>query len=627
MKRAVLLSLFLLVLPATLALAADPPGRVARLDYMNGAVSIQPEGTGEWAAGSVNQPLTNADNVWTDKDARAELSVGLGVLRMGPESSLTITNVSDSAVQVELHQGTLNLRVRHLFDGETYEVNTANLSFTLQKSGEYRFDVDPNGDTTTVTVWKGEGDATGGGPAVRLRSHEQARFSGIALAHDTNAAPASDGFDDWCRVRDQREDHSLSARYVAPGVIGYEDLDGYGQWEVIPPYGAVWVPAVPAGWAPYRFGHWVWVGPWGWTWIDDAPWGFAPFHYGRWISYNGFWGWAPGPIYARPCYAPALVAWFGGPGFGAGFSFGIGGGVAWVPLGFGEPFFPYYGVSVGYFRSINLSGTRIVNINGISNNYFRNPGGVLPVHYVNARFAGGVTAVSRDTFVHARPIGNAFVHVPANALAGAHAQSRVPFEATRESRLGPGAGRSAAAPPARAFERQALSRSGSPAGSSRGQSNIADLRRPAGRAMLHGSTGNAGLHSNAGVADSRHYVPRPGGNSAVAVKAKPSAAQNSTSAQLSRSVPRPTGAVSPAAGHGNTTGLSGTRSSGWGSSGTGHSGSSSPHGAAAPSGTTPHGGSGETPHSGAPRSYAPANRDGGARAASRSFHSPVGRRG
>ena len=28
-------------------------------------------------------------------------------------------------------------------------------------------------------------------------------------------------------------------------------------------------------------------------------------------AWNGYWGWAPGPIVVRPVYAPALVAFFG----------------------------------------------------------------------------------------------------------------------------------------------------------------------------------------------------------------------------------------------------------------------------------------------------------------------------
>jgi hypothetical protein len=92
-----------------------------------------------------------------------------------------------------------------------------------------------------------------------------------------------DAFDRWSADLDRREDRVASTRYVSPQMTGYEDLDSYGTWRTMPEYGAVWVPAVAAGWAPYRYGHWVWIEPWGWSWVDDAPWGFAPFHYGRWV--------------------------------------------------------------------------------------------------------------------------------------------------------------------------------------------------------------------------------------------------------------------------------------------------------------------------------------------------------
>ena len=59
----------------------EPPARAARLQYMSGSVSVQPQGTGDWVAGEVNRPLTNSDNVWADKDSRAEISVGTGLIR------------------------------------------------------------------------------------------------------------------------------------------------------------------------------------------------------------------------------------------------------------------------------------------------------------------------------------------------------------------------------------------------------------------------------------------------------------------------------------------------------------------------------------------------------------------
>ena len=204
------------------------------------------------------------------------------------------------------------------------------IAFTVMKTGVYRFDVYPSEDQTWVTVRSGYGEATGKGPAVRVNSGLQVRFSGgNSLQNAAYSAPARDGFEDWAQVRDKRLADSLSARYVSPGVIGYQDLDAYGVWQTSPAYGAVWVPtSVPPGWAPYRYGHWAWIAPWGWTWVDDAPWGFAPFHYGRWVAWNGGWGWAPGPIgYWNPYYAPALVGWIGGPGFGIGFGWG-GGGLA-----------------------------------------------------------------------------------------------------------------------------------------------------------------------------------------------------------------------------------------------------------------------------------------------------------
>src|ERR1700682_1840168 len=144
----------------------DPPARAARLQYMNGSISVQPQGTGDWVSGEINRPLTDADNIWADKNSRAELSVGTGVIRIDSDSSLTLTDVAENMVQVQLHQGALNLHVRRLYDNERYEVDTPNQAFTVSKPGDYRFDVDPDGDKTVVTVWSGEGAATGDGQAV-----------------------------------------------------------------------------------------------------------------------------------------------------------------------------------------------------------------------------------------------------------------------------------------------------------------------------------------------------------------------------------------------------------------------------------------------------------------------------
>ena len=407
--RAILVSLLMLLLSATVLWAEDdPPGRVARLQYVSGSVSMQPQGTQDWVEATLNRPLTTSDNLWTDKDSRAELSVGTGVFRMNSETSLTFSNLNDRTIQVQLHQGTLSLHLRKLYDGEIYEIDTPNMAFTVQKSGEYRFEVQPEGDASTVTVFKGKGDATGEGPAVRVEAKEQARFTdGTSMAHSFSPAPTLDGFDEWGIVRNQREDKYGSGQYVSADVIGAGDLDEYGTWTEVPEYGPIWRPTrVAVGWAPYRDGHWVWINPWGWTWVDDEPWGFAPFHYGRWVSYGGYWGWAPGPYYARPVYAPALVTWFGGRGWGVGIGFGGGPSYGWCPLGFGEPFVPWYRGSRGYFGRVNVSNTRITNINIVTNNYYDHHG--TWNRYANMR---GATAVSERTMLNSRPVCGEMLHM------------------------------------------------------------------------------------------------------------------------------------------------------------------------------------------------------------------------
>jgi len=515
--------------------AQDPPGRVARIDYMSGQVSIQPHGTDDWVQAERNRPLTLSDNVWADKDSRGELDLGTGFMRINSETSLTLTNVNNDAVQVSLHQGALNVHIQKLYGGEVWEVDTPNMAFTISKSGEYRFDVDPNSDTTMVTVWKGEGQATGQGPAVRLHEGEQAQFNnGTSLTHETHSAPRPDGFDEWCQVRDRQLERSVSARHVAPGTVGYEDLDEYGTWKESPEYGDVWVPtAVSPGWAPYSYGNWMWQDPWGWTWVDSYPWGFAPFHYGRWVSWGGGWGWAPGPYWVRPWYAPALVAWWGGPRWGLGFGwgwgfgvgFGFGGGFGWCPLGFHDAFFPWYHVSAGYFRGVNFGG-RIANFNHISNTYFHDGGrnalygraGVRMPEFANR--SGAVTAMSREGLEHGLQVRGNSVRPTSAQLQTASSLGRVNASPTRASVLGARSGQAAARPSSAAFSRSTVTRMNPPAAPrsaatqaafSRGAENnpTRSAAPTAARTPENAGRTNTGSAAVRSPAPGGRYVPRP----------------------------------------------------------------------------------------------------------------------
>jgi len=433
----------------------DPPARVARLNYMQGSVSFQPGGEGDWVDAVPNRPMTTGDNLWTDRNSRAELHAGSTSIRLSSETSLTFLELDDHVMQLRLAQGSVLVRVHHLDDDDTVEIDTPNLAFTVQRTGEYRVDVNPEGRTSIVDVYQGRGEAVGGGNSYTVVANQQASFSGDpdnGLSYDVEPLPWGDDFTSWAFERDRREDHSQSANYVSPEMTGYEDLDDNGNWSYSGNYGPVWYPtAIPVGWAPYRFGHWVWVAPWGWTWVDDASWGFAPFHYGRWCQIGGRWGWIPGPVAVRPVYAPALVAFVGG---GGGFHVGGGIGVAWFPLGPGEVFVPGYHVSRAYVNQVNVSNTvvNVTKVTNVYNNYTTNNVTVNKITYVNQT---SVTAVSKETFVNARPVAHNVVAVQQRDIEQAPIGRMTGVEPVHGSVMGAGKP-TAVAPPKAVIARQVV---------------------------------------------------------------------------------------------------------------------------------------------------------------------------
>nr|WP_311527592.1 DUF6600 domain-containing protein [uncultured Ralstonia sp.] len=468
--RAVGVAAVLLVCGAQAAMAADPASRVARLSDFSGTVSFAPAGSDDWVGASLNRPLTTGDRLWSDQGSHSELHVGSTALRLGQNTGATLVDLDDRNTQVKLTQGALSVRVRSLPADQTIEIDTPNLAFTPQAPGEYRLDVAPDGSSTTVTVWHGQGTAYGDDRSTPLGAGQQVRFGGTNLAEAGGTDnPGRDAFDRWAESRDAREDASVSARYVGREMTGYEALDDNGTWREEDGYGAVWVPrAVPVGWAPYRTGHWAWVAPWGWTWVDDAPWGFAPFHYGRWAYVGTTWCWVPGPVILRPVYAPALVGFVGGGG-GGGVSWGINisigsPGVAWFPLAPGEAYRPVYAASPTYVTNINRTvvvNNITVNKTIINNTNVTNIRNINRATYVNANNPAALTAVPAKTFVSGQPVGPAMTTLRPEQMRAqlAHAQivSTPALAPVKASLVGAAAANGAhPLPPAQVFSRQAI---------------------------------------------------------------------------------------------------------------------------------------------------------------------------
>jgi hypothetical protein len=450
-RRAFLAALLITASVSAWAQSADPPTRAGRVSVADGSVSLEPAGMTDWTAAGLNRPLTTGDRLWTDQNSRAEVDFGDAVVRLGPSTGFAFLNLDDSVAQMQLSVGTLIVRVRNLQSNQIYEVDTPNLAVTLVEPGEYRIEVDPSGAATLVRVTEGAAEASGGGQTFVIHNQQAVRFTGTqSLAYQSVPVGVPDDLDEWSGARERGLEDSSSREYVAEDLPGTQDLDDNGHWESAPEYGYVWIPTVVVvNWVPYRFGHWCWVAPWGWTWVDDARWGYAPFHYGRWVHWNNAWAWVPGPRRTRPVYAPALVGWVHGPGFGGSTAFGS--NVGWFPLAPREVYEPPYRVSPGYARNVNLSNTRLVSPKGVD----AGVSGGTPPRYVN-NTGSALTTVSQDVFVSGQRVGSHTLRVTPAVLAATAVSATAPAIApVRQSVLGPGGARSTK-PPVSLVNRQVV---------------------------------------------------------------------------------------------------------------------------------------------------------------------------
>ncbi|HKE94640.1 MAG TPA: hypothetical protein VKB34_10065, partial [Povalibacter sp.] len=221
----------------------DPPGRVARLSYTEGEVSVAPAGTEEWAEAVVNRPLTSGDRVWVDRGGRAELQVGSATIDLDQGSGLSIVNLDDDVLHLTLTEGTATVRVNRKRDDESIGIDTPNATVTLLRPGEYHIEANSAGDQTIVGTRSGESEVVAGQKSWRIGSNEEGTFNGTGeLAADIHGLGPRTAFEDWANDRNRGSESSVSSRYVSNEVIGYEDLDRHGYWVNEPAYGYVWQP-------------------------------------------------------------------------------------------------------------------------------------------------------------------------------------------------------------------------------------------------------------------------------------------------------------------------------------------------------------------------------------------------
>ena len=371
---------------------------VARIALISGDVSFsRGDDPDNWQPADRNVPMTLGDRVYTGSRSRLELQVhGGDVIRLGAQTDLAALNLTDDTKQFSVKIGVASFRVRHLSDYETFEVDTPNASVSFEAPGDYRVDVDSNGNTR-VRIRRGSATVAAAGGQVGVQAGEEMDVYGLdAPRYDIARIPAPDGWDQWVDERESRFARARSYRYVSADIVGADDLDDYGRWQQVPQYGWVWSPSsVDPDWVPYRAGHWMWQDPWGWSWVSAEPWGWAPYHYGRWVVVSRRWCWVPvAPAVRAIAYSPALVAFVGGgPGWSLSISSGGGGFIGWFPLGPRDPFVPWWGSRAG-MRPTTITNVTYVNrtyVTVVNHNTFVS-GGVVTTSWVRDRGVLGQVA-------------------------------------------------------------------------------------------------------------------------------------------------------------------------------------------------------------------------------------------
>ena len=335
----------------------DPPGprRPPRGDARRG-LRLRRRSRVSGRPPSTTDRCTQGDRLSTAGDARAELRIGSTTLHLGSSAELDIVRLDDERLQFALLRGSLGLRVRSSRGrGRT---GGAQPRGPFRAAAQRAVPRRPAGRDQLCQCLARRIGVPGAGavahPAAGPARRVLARRAAARGAQPDAGARWTTPSRRLVLLSDQADTRSAATTFVSPEMTGVEDLDRFGGWQQHPEYGAVWTPTtVAVGWVPYRHGQWVWLRPWGWTWVDDAPWGFAPFHYGRWVSWGGRWCWSPGPRVARPVYAPALVAWAGGPQFKVHMGSRQVPAVGWVPLAPREHYRPSYRASPGYLNRLN----------------------------------------------------------------------------------------------------------------------------------------------------------------------------------------------------------------------------------------------------------------------------------
>ncbi len=286
----------------------------ARLSYLSGSAYIQKGAELGFEEAVINMPIEEGDRLGTT-EGRAEIYLGRkNYVRLDSNTKVDFLDLpaKDSELtRLRVWAGNVYLSVNRLEKEKTIEVHTADTSFYFLDEGLYRIDVSEK-RKTAIFVFHGLVEAAGEEGSLLLKSEQslEAADGRFTSKPERFFAVSEDAFDRWSEFRESHIRAEVAKRYLPDELEDFEkELDEYGEWTYLAPYGWVWVPGgIDPDWRPYYNGRWTWLSLGGWSWLPYEPWGWVTFHYGRWHWGPGFgWYWIPGSI-----WSPAWVWWYWG---------------------------------------------------------------------------------------------------------------------------------------------------------------------------------------------------------------------------------------------------------------------------------------------------------------------------
>ena len=285
---------------------------VGRLSFVEGKVFVQRASDLGYEDGALNMPISEGDRISTT-EGRAEVHFGRGnYIRLDNETKVDILNLpkkADDVARIRVWSGNVFLVVGSMKKEKGIELHTADSSFYVLDKGVYRVDV-REGRDTEIQVYQGLLEVAGEEGSTLLKSSQRLEISEGRFTSKPSSfiAVANDSFDRFNESRTNVTSREVAQKRLPEELSDYEaELEEYGDWTYLPPYGNVWVPEeVEDDWRPYYDGRWSYIPLSGWTWWPYEPWGWATFHYGYWHwGFDIGWYWIPYGV-----WGPAWVNWW-----------------------------------------------------------------------------------------------------------------------------------------------------------------------------------------------------------------------------------------------------------------------------------------------------------------------------